>query len=159
MHRRRFTAVYGVLALLLAGSAYGSFRGLSARAAPGHHEAPATCRAPSVGGDPVLTAVTFVHTAVERTNPGAGFALATPGLRGQTTCADWVHGRLPVKAYRQIDWKHAEYRVETRSAGHIVYQLLLSSKLQTQPKVFQLELRQIGAGWRVGFWTGSDTAA
>src|SRR5437868_5070169 len=97
MYRFRFTLVYVSLALLLAGSAYGGYRGLQTRAPASRHAEAASCSAPRVGHDPVMTAVTFIHAAVERTNPKAGFALATPALRGATTCDDWARGNVPVK--------------------------------------------------------------
>jgi hypothetical protein len=152
MFRLRFAVVYAFFALILAGSAYGAFRGGHAGSTARHRAAPATCKAPSVGGDPMVTALYFIHTAVERTNPGAGFALATPALRGTTTCADWLHGKLPVTPFRQIDWDRAQYRVETRATRQIVLDVLLASKLKLQPAMFVLELRQIGTLWRVGFW-------
>src|SRR5438034_3867670 len=89
MYRARFIAVYAVLALLVAGSAYGAFRGAHLRGLA-HSVVADRCEAPKTGGDPVLTAVVFIHTAVERTNPRAGFALTTPAFRRSTTCADWA---------------------------------------------------------------------
>ena len=158
MYSLRFTVVYTVLALLLAGSVYGAFRGGHAGSTARHRAAAATCKAPSVGSNPLVTALYFIHTAVERANPGAGFALATPALRGTTTCADWVHGKLPVTPFRKIDWNRARYRIETRAAGQIVLDVLLASKLKLEPAMFVLELRQVGTRWRVGFWAPGAVA-
>ena len=161
MYRFRFTLVYVSLALLLAGSAYGGYRGLQTRATASRHAEAASCSAPRVGHDPVMTAVTFIHAAVERTNPKAGFALATPALRGATTCDDWARGNVPVKPYRQVDWQKAQYKIEARAASQIVLQVLLASSTlpAERPTVFVLELHRIGAQWRVGFWGPADVAA
>jgi hypothetical protein len=159
MYRFRFAVVYAAFALLLAGSTYGAIRGVQAGSTARHQAAPAICKAPRVGGDPMVTALYFIHTAVERTNPGAGFALATPALRGTTTCSDWVHGKLPVTPFRKIDWKRAQYRVETQGAGRIVLDVLLASELKLRPAMFVLELNHVGASWRVGFWAPAAVAA
>ena len=160
MYRFRFAFVYAGLTLLLAGSAYGGYRGLQARAPANRHAEPASCSAPRVGHDPVMTAMTFIHAAVERTNPKAGFALATPALRGTTTCDDWARGKLPVKPYRQVDWKQAQYKIEARAGSQIVLQVMLASSLPAErPTVFVLELHRVGAQWRVGFWGPADVAA
>ena len=161
MYRFRFGLVYVALALAVAGSAYGGLRGLHARVPASRHAEPASCSAPRVGHDPVMTALTFIHAAVERANPKAGFALATPALRGATTCDDWARGKLPVRPYRQVDWQKAQYKVEARAGSQIVLQVLLaSSKVpEERPTVFVLELHRFGAQWRVGFWAPADVEA
>jgi len=157
MYRARFLAVYAVLALLVAGSAYGAFRGAHLRG-PAHSGVADRCEAPKTGGDPVLTAVVFIHTAVERTNPRAGFALTTPAFRRSTTCADWARGKLPVREYRQVDWSRSQYVVEARVADQVVLKVLLASSRRPdeEPALFLLELRRLGAEWRVGYWGSSD---
>ncbi len=145
MYGVRFGIVYAALALVLAGSAFAGYRGLNERPTPHCAGAAAT--------DPIVTAVEFIHTAVERKNPAAGYALATPSLRKGTTCADWARGSLPVAAYREVDWDKASYRVEARGDGQIVLKVLLSSRTLPEPtKAFLLELRQVGDRWLVGFW-------
>jgi hypothetical protein len=161
MFRLRFAAVYVALALLAAGSAYGGYRGLATKAAPHPHRAPASCKAPKLDGDPVMTAMVFIHAAVERANPQTGFALASPALRGDTTCADWARGNVPIREYLQVDWGMAQYRVETRAAGQLLLKVFLaSSKLKDErPGVFLLELHHVGADWRVGYFGPSDVEA
>jgi hypothetical protein len=161
MFRLRFTAVYAALALIVAGSAYGGYRGLNGAGAAHRRTAPASCDAPRIGGDPVMTAMVFIHAAVERANPKAGFALAAPALRGDTTCEDWARGNVPLKKFLQVDWGKAQYKIEARDARQIVLQVFLaSSKLQDEPPgVFLLELHQVGAEWRVGYFGPSDVAA
>jgi hypothetical protein len=153
MYRTRFIAVYTALALVVAAGAYGSFRGAQLRG-PVHSGVADRCEAPKVGGDPVMTAVLFIHTAVERTNPRAGFALTTPAFRRSTTCADWARGNLPVKEYRQVDWSRSQYVVQTRVPDQVVLEVLLASSTRPdeQPALFLLELRRLGAEWRVGYW-------
>jgi hypothetical protein len=159
MYRFRFTLAYVTLALIVAAAGYGTYRGIGLRGPERAGASAASCRAPQVGADPVKTAVTFIHAAVERTNPGAGFALATPALRGETTCADWAKGNVPLKPYRHIDWNMSQYRVEARGTSQIVLQVLLASSAQPEkPRVFVLELHQVGAQWRVGYWGPADVA-
>jgi len=161
MFRLRFTAVYAALALLAAGSAYGGYREVTARGVPHPHRTPASCKAPKLDGDPVMTAMVFIHAAVERANPKTGFALAAPALRGNTTCEDWARGNVPVRKYLQVDWGMAQYRIETRDSGQLLLKVFLaSSKLRSEaPGVFLLELHHVGADWRVGYFGPSDVEA
>jgi hypothetical protein len=161
MFRLRFSAVYVALALVAAASAYGSYRGLSAEGPARAQRQPATCKAPKLDGDPVMTAMVFIHAAVERANPKTGFALAAPALRGDTTCEDWARGNVPVKKFLQVDWGKAQYRIETRDATQLLLQVFLaSSKLKSEPPgVFLLELHHVGADWRVGYFGPSDVEA
>jgi hypothetical protein len=159
MYRFRFISAYAALALFVAGAGYGAYRGIGLRGPAPAGATTATCPSPTpkVGTDPVMTAVTFIHAAVERVNPKAAFALATPALRGNTTCKDWAEGKLPVKPFRQIDWNQSQYKVETRASGQLVLQVLLtSSTLPEKPSIFVLELHQVGAQWRVGYWGPAD---
>ena len=159
MYRARFTVVYAVMALVLAGGAFGSYRGIETPARHHARAAAASCKAPKIGADPVATAAYFIHTAVERANPAQGYALATPALRNGTTCEQWAHGNVPVPAFLQVDWTRTAYKVEMEGTGQIVMQVMLVSKASTQVSLFLLELRQVGSEWRVGFWGPSDTAA
>ena len=157
MYRGRFSLAYAGLALVLAGSAYGGYRGVQA---PGHpHASRASCTAPQIGADPIATAAFFIHTAVERTNPAEGYALATPALRGTSTCDEWAHGKVPVPAFPKVDWGRTAYRVETQGTGQIVMQVMLASQALAKRSLFMLELRQVGTQWRVGYWGPSDVAA
>ena len=159
MYGFRFGLTYAALALVAAAAGAGAYLGLGIRGPERATASTASCQAPRVGGDPVMTAMTFIHAAVERANPQAGFALATPALRGGTTCSDWAEGKLPVKPWPQIDWRLAQYRVETHAPGQIVLQVLLPSKaVPKQPRVFVLELHQVGAQWRVGYWGPADVS-
>jgi hypothetical protein len=159
MYRLRLAAVYGAFALVLVGSGVGAFLAVSATAAHRGSAAAVRCTAPKATTDPMVTALFFIRSAVERANPAEGYALATPALRGATTCRDWARGRVPVKEYRNVDWQRSQYRVETQGTGQIVMQVLLISKSVSKPSLFMLELRQIGPAWRVGYWGPSDVAA
>jgi hypothetical protein len=159
MYRSRFTLAYVALALIVAGAGYGAYRAVGLRGPETARATNASCPAPKVGSDPVMTAMTFIHGAVERANPRAAFALATPALRGGTTCQDWAEGKLPVKPFRQINWNQSRYQVESHGAAQIVLQVLLtSSALPEKPRVFVLELHQVDLQWRVGYWGPADVA-
>jgi hypothetical protein len=159
MYRFRFTFAYVALALIVAAAGYGAYRGIGIRGPEPAGATNASCPAPKVGSDPVMTAVTFIHGAVERANPKAAFALATPALRGSTTCKDWAEGKVPVKPFRQIDWNQSRYQVESHGEAQIVLQVLLTSAtLPEKPRVFVLELHQVATQWRVSYWGPADVA-
>jgi hypothetical protein len=161
MFRLRFTFVYAALALVVAGSAYGGYRGFST-GSRGHTKVPpASCKAPKLDGDPVMTAMVFIHAAVERANPKTGYELAAPALRGNTTCEDWARGDVPLKKFLEVDWGMAQYKIEARAARQLLLQVFLaSSKLKDEPPgVFLLELHQIGTAWRVGYFGPRDVEA
>jgi hypothetical protein len=123
---------------------------LAVRPAP---SSPNDCRGGAAPQDPITTAERFLETAVARANPGQGYALATRDLRGRTTCRDWVEGRLPVIAYRGIDWTRSNYRVVAAGEGQLVLRVVLFGK-RSLPRAFLLELRRDGGAeqWLVGTW-------
>lgn len=114
---------------------------------------PNACRSGAAPQDPIKTAERFLETAVARAIPGQGYALAARDLRGRTTCRDWVEGRLPVIAYRGIDWTRSNYRVVAAGEGQLVLRVVLFGK-RSLPRAFLLELRRDGGAeeWLVGTW-------
>ena len=142
---RRFALVYAFLALTLAGAAY---LGWATATSAGTG---VRCRGPRGSDDPILTAVTFIHSTVERTNPAAGYRLVTTAARRGISCSSWVHGRIPFVAYRDVDWDHSAYRAIAAGTGQLVLRVTLRSHVHG-PEAFMLELRQDGPLWQVGFW-------
>ena len=114
---------------------------------------PGACGPASVPDDPRATAERFLETVVSRTDPRGGFRLTTDDLRQGTTCLDWVRGRIPVVAYRGIDWTRSNYRVVVVGDGQVVLRVVLYGS-NTAPAAFLLELRRARGAteWRVGTW-------
>jgi hypothetical protein len=104
--------------------------------------------------DPYRVAAQFLATAVQRRNVGASYRLATPSLRGSLSCADWTSGRLPVRAFRDIDWSRAAYEPVAGGEGQIVIRVLLYRPHATAPVPFLMELQKEPSepGWHVGLF-------
>jgi hypothetical protein len=102
--------------------------------------------------DPYEVAARFLTGAVERRDPASAYMLATPSLRGRGTCADWARGRLPVAAFRHIDWDRAAYEPVAGGDGQIVLRVLLYRVGSTIPVPFLMELQTETRepGWHVG---------
>ena len=133
------SAVVTALALALVAATAG---GASARAA-----------CPQVRqDDPYRVAAQFLATAVQRRNVAVSYRLATPSLRGSLTCADWASGRLPVRAFRNIDWSRAAYEPVAGGDGQIVIRVLLYRPHETTAVPFLMELQTEvkEPGWHVG---------
>jgi hypothetical protein len=144
---RRFALVYACLGLTLGGAAY---LGWTAATSAGTG---ARCGGPWGSADPILTAVNFIHSTVERTNPAAGYRLVTNAARQGISCSSWAHGRIPFAAYRDVDWDRSAYRAVAAGTGQLVLRVTLRSRLhRPAAEAFMLELRQDGPLWQVGFW-------
>jgi hypothetical protein len=141
-------------------------RALSAVAAAGvaltlsaaAHAAPARTACPAAAADdPYRVAARFLATAVQRRNPALAYRLATPSLRGSLSCAQWASGRLPVRAFRQIDWSRSAYQTVAGGEGQLVLRVLLYRPHEPKPVPFLMELQRELAepGWHVG-WFGPD---
>jgi hypothetical protein len=104
--------------------------------------------------DPYRVAAQFLATAVQRRNVGVSYRLATPSLRGSLSCADWASGRLPVRAFRDIDWSRAAYQPVAGGEGQLVIRVLLYRPGSTVPVPFLMELQTEATepGWHVGLF-------
>jgi hypothetical protein len=120
--------------------------------APGASAGRVVCPNAKPPFDPLETAVRFLTTAVERRELAGSYRLATPALKHGTSCSAWARGRLPVKAFRDIDWTRSSYRIVAGGTGQIVLRVYLFSGLSAE--VFMMELRQPDDAkfWQVGFW-------
>src|SRR5262245_49409254 len=122
------------------------------RAAPSP-AAPSDCSTSLAPRDPIKTAERCLEPPVARANHGQAYALAlgSRDLRARTTCRDWAEGRLPVIAYRGIDWTRSNYRVVGAGEGQVVLRVVLFGK-KSLPKAFLMELRRDGGAeeWLVG---------
>ena len=147
-YRNRFAAVYAALAVVLVGSAFGGWKA---------RDAGSRCTPLEGAEDPIVTAIAFIRAAVERTDPEGAYGLVIPSLRGGLTCRDWANGSLPVRAYRDVDWNRASYRVTAGGTGQLVLDVtLVAQAREAPPGRFLLELRQVGSRWLVGFWDRAE---
>ena len=147
-YRNRFTAVYAALAVVLVASPFGAWKA---------RDAGARCTPLEAAEDPIVTAIAFIRTAVERTDPAGAYGLVIPSLRRGLTCREWASGSLPVPPFRDVDWNRASYRVTAGGTGQLVLDVTLVTEARaTRPGRFMLELRQVGPRWLVGFWDRAD---
>jgi hypothetical protein len=116
----------------------------------------AACPSPRLD-DPYRVAAQFLSTAVQRRNLRLSYRLATPSLRGSRSCAEWASGRLPVSAFRRIDWRRSAYQSVAGGDGQLVIRVLLYRPHEAKPVPFLMELQKEPAepGWHVG-WFGRD---
>jgi hypothetical protein len=143
MHFARLAGTLAAAALALAASA---------------HAAPARTACPAVANDdPYRVATQFLTTAVQRRNLALAYRLATPSLRGALSCTDWANGRVPVRAFRRIDWDRSAYQTVAGGDGQLVIRVLLYRPHQAKPVPFLMELQKEPSepGWHVG-WFGPD---
>lgn len=147
--RKRIGAAFGSLALLGAAAVSADFLALSARPAS------AACSAAPAPLDPIETAISFLDTAVAGKQAGQAYRLATPALRGRSSCADWAAGRTPIERFGTIDWSRSAYRVVAGGTGQLVLKVFLwSATNKDDVKAYLMELRQPEGSqrWQVGFW-------
>jgi hypothetical protein len=104
--------------------------------------------------DPYRVAAQFLTTAVERRNLADSYRLATPSLRGSLSCADWAAGRLPVRAFLNIDWSRSAYEPVAGGDGQVVIRVLLYRPNQPLPVPFLMEIQRepTEPGWHVGYF-------
>lgn len=113
----------------------------------------AACPA-AAASDPYRVAAQFLTTAVERRNLALSYRLATPSLRGSLSCEEWAGGRLPVRAFRNIDWSRSAYQAVAGGDGQLVIRVLLYRPHVATPVPFLMELQQEvnEPGWHVGYF-------
>jgi len=150
------SARLGVVVVALALASAGGVADARASGAEGPRPSACSARPPPV--DPIETAVRFLTLAVQRRDLAGSYRLTTPSLRDGLTCRQWIAGRIPVQAFRSIDWRRSAYRAVARGDRQIVLRVVLFDRGRTPKfaKAFLMELRQgdreRGDGWRVGFW-------
>jgi hypothetical protein len=145
-YRHRFTAAYVGLAVVLLGAAFGGWRAQAA-------QRPVPCVPLEASDDPLVTAIAFIQSAVERRDPAGAYGLVIPPLREGMTCREWASGAMPIRRFAPVDWERASYRVTAAGTGQLVLDVSLVAKAATRTRTrFLLELRQVGARWLVGFW-------
>jgi hypothetical protein len=151
-YRRRFTAAYVGLAVIVVGAAFGGWRAQAA-------SRPVPCVPLEGSRDPIVTAIAFIQTAVEHQDPAAAYGLVIPPLHEGMTCRQWASGAMPIRRFPLVDWNRASYRVTAAGTGQLVLDVTLVSKTRPlTPARFLLELRQVGARWLVGFWDRAEHA-
>jgi hypothetical protein len=145
-YRYRFAAAYGALAITVLGAAFGGWKAQAA-------SKPIPCVPLAGSKDPIVTAIAFIKTGVERRDPGASYGLVIPPLQRGMTCREWASEAMPIQPFENVDWSRASYRVTAGGTGQLVLDVTLASTLKRrQPGRFLLELRQEGDRWLVGFW-------
>ena len=103
--------------------------------------------------DPYRAAAAFLTSAVQRQNVAASYRLATRSLRGSLSCEQWAGGRLPVRAYPDIDWSRTAYENVAGGDGQVVIRVLLYRLHRTEPVPFLMEIQKdVEPGWHVGYF-------
>jgi len=152
-YRRRFGLVYLALALSVAGA--GVLGWHAASSTPGTHTAaPVKCDGPRGSQDPVVTAIAFIHGAIERDHPETVYRLVLASARPGVSCKRWVSGHIPFPRYLKIDWNRSFYRRISSGTGQLVLGVTLYSLVEHPSKAkFVLELQQTrDMLWQVGYF-------
>jgi hypothetical protein len=104
--------------------------------------------------DPYEVAARFLTTAVQRRDLAASYSLAAPSLRGLLSCRDWSRGRVPVRAFRRVDWSRTAYEDVAGGEGQLVIRVLLYAPDAAAPQPFLMEIqREVHEpGWHVGYF-------
>jgi hypothetical protein len=103
----------------------------------------------------------FVRQAVERRDPGAAYALASPAMRNGTTRADWRRGDIPVMPYRTVGRTFHHWTLVYAEGKQVGLDLILKpSRTNRQgPIVFAVDLRRVNDDWRVESFLPAATFA
>jgi hypothetical protein len=147
MGRRRLLVGWGFLAVLLASV----LAGLAVEAGALGRGSP--CASAAADRDPLLAATRFVETAVERVNVERSYALVTPTLREDLSCAEWMTGSIPVQPFLKINWEQAGFRVVNRTDSRVLLLVALRSRNAAwPPSSFYLELLARKGRWLANGW-------
>jgi hypothetical protein len=93
----------------------------------------------------------FLASAVERRDPGASFALATPALRAGKTRAQWAAGHIPVMPYQAANPDAHDYRITYVNGGQLGLELLLhpAPGYDMGAIAFSVRMKRLGGRWLV----------
>lgn len=94
----------------------------------------------------------LMNDGVKRENPTGVYDIASPGLRGQATRADWQRGDIPVYPYPALGETFHGWTINFSQRNHLNVDLLvMPSKRRTTlgPVALTLDLRKMNNRWLV----------
>ena len=91
---------------------------------------------------------------VAGTGSGEAGALTREEMRTLMTVAvETVHGRVPVRAFPDIDWSRTTYEPVAGGDGQVVIRVLLYRPRHLTPAAFLMEIQKDAEpGWHVGYF-------
>jgi hypothetical protein len=103
-----------------------------------------------------LTAITFIRTALGRTNLQKAWSLATPDLRNGVTKKQWLRGTLPFPPFPVAELETTGFKVLGTSPKETMLEVLLVPELKSGyvPTRYEVTLVRKGAKapWRVSYF-------
>jgi hypothetical protein len=99
-------------------------------------------------------AVTFLQTAVARTDLRKAWTVSGPGIRQGQTYQDWLKGEIAVVPYPGESMNKAPIKVDWSYPNSIGLSIALLPKKGSseKPQVFNMELKKTGQRWVVDSW-------
>jgi hypothetical protein len=96
----------------------------------------------------------FVGAALERTDPGTAWDLAGPDLRGSSTRADWIAGKIPVFPFPASSVPAGSWHPETVTRNSVSFDVLLQPRKGSKvgATTFSVQLLRKGRGWIINRW-------
>jgi hypothetical protein len=93
----------------------------------------------------------FVPDAVARRRPGAAWKLATPGLRGGSSRADWARGDVPVLPFAARDAKFGGWSPSYSYRDEVSFELLLHGARSSGVSgiAYLVDVKRIHGHWLV----------
>jgi hypothetical protein len=99
-------------------------------------------------------AVTFLQTAVARTDLRKAWTVSGPGIRQGQSYQDWLKGEIAVVPYPGESMNKAPIKVDWSYPNSIGLSIALLPKKGSseKPQVFNMELKKTGQRWVVDSW-------
>ena len=96
----------------------------------------------------------FVLAALDRSDPGTAWDLAGPDLRGTSTRADWVAGKMPVGLFPVAGTHFHGWTHISASPGAVTFDLLIQPRAGSQvgATAFSVQVTRRHGGWVVNRW-------
>ena len=96
----------------------------------------------------------FVLAALDRSDPGTAWDLAGPDLRGTSTRADWVAGKIPVGLFPVAGTHFHGWTHISASPGAVTFDLLIQPRAGSQvgATAFSVQVTRRHGGWVVNRW-------
>ena len=96
----------------------------------------------------------FVLAALDRSDPGTAWDLAGPDLRGTSTRADWVAGKIPVGLFPVAGTRFRGWTHISASPGAVTFDLLIQPRAGSQvgATAFSVQAIRRHGGWVINRW-------